>query len=61
MCVDVCFGLQSETCTKLSKSVLGNTKWDILEDSLNLSRRGSFWILSWKESDALRDKFKFSL
>ena len=42
-------------------SVLGNAKWDMLEDSLTLSIRGSFWILSWKESDVLRNKVKFSV
>ena len=52
MCIEVCCGLQSETCTKLTiltngfQSVLGNAK---LEDSWNFTIMLSFWNVLWKK------------
>ena len=53
MCVEVCCGLQSESCAKLSKSIKCVLKCSV---SIMGSR-----VCSRKGSEALRDKVQFSL
>ena len=63
MCVKVCCRLQSETCSKLTMSsicVLGDAKFNMLEDSWSFSIMVSFWIVLWKTKwDFQRPRLNF--